>query len=217
MKNSLFSMKKVIFKSKSFKLNINKFDIHRGAIYLVGGKIASGKSIFLKLLSNSVNFRGFIKYEDEDLSKMNKKDISRDILHLSSAIPFSLKTVRNYINHIADKYNTIQKNKKDIKSLVRRLGASRIMKKRVFMLSKSQRRIVSLISVISADPKVLIIDDLDLYLTTDELKVLKSVLSKKANYDGVTIIAGCRYYYNFPKFASVNITLDSGRIVKVRS
>ena len=65
--------------------------------------------------------------------------------------------------------------------------------------------------------KVLIIDDLDAYLTTDELKVLKSVLNRKANYDGVTIVAGCRYIYNFSKFASVNITLDSGRIVRVRS
>ncbi|MBJ48842.1 MAG: hypothetical protein CMG59_06755 [Candidatus Marinimicrobia bacterium] len=217
MRNSLYSMKRVIFKNKSFKLNINKFDIHRGAIYLVGGKISSGKSIFLKLLNNSISYRGLIKYENEDLSQLSKNIINKDILHLNSDLPFSFKTVKNYINHFADKYDTIQKNKKDIKSLVRRLGASKIMNKRVFTLSKSQRRIVSLISVISADSKVLIIDDLDLYLTTDELKILKTVLIKKANYDGVTIVAGCRYYYNFPKFASVNITLDSGRIVKVRS
>ena len=91
------------------------------------------------------------------------------------------------------------------------------MDRRLIFLSSSQRRIVSLVAAIAADPKVLIIDDLDAYLTTDELKVLKSVLNRKANYDGVTVIAGCRYIYNFSKFASVNITLDSGRIVKVRS
>ena len=78
------------------------------------------------------------------------------------------------------------------------------------------KRIVGLIAGIAADPKVLIIDDLDAYITLEELKILKSVLHKKAN-DGVTLIAGCRYPYNFSKFASVNITLDSGRIVRVRS
>ena len=217
MKNSLFSMKKVFFKSKNFKLIINKFDIHRGAIYLIGGKISSGKTIFLKLLNNLVDFSGSIKYEEKDIFKLSPKQLNKDILYLSSDNPFSLKTVKNYINHIADKYDTIKKNKKDISSLVKRLGATQLMNRRFFTLSRSEKRIVSLISVISADPKVLIIDDLDIYLTTEELKVLRSVLSKKANYDGVTIIAGCRFAYNFPKFASVNITLDSGRIVKVRS
>ena len=65
--------------------------------------------------------------------------------------------------------------------------------------------------------EILIIDDLDAYLTNEELKIVKNVLQKKANYHGVTVIASCRYIYNFSKFASVNITLDSGRIVKVRS
>ena len=95
MRNSLYSMKKVIFKNKSFKLNINKFDIHRGAIYLVGGKISSGKSIFLKLLNNSISYKGLIKYENEDLSQLSKNIINKDILHLNSDLPFSFKTVKN--------------------------------------------------------------------------------------------------------------------------
>ena len=152
-------------------------------------------------------------FEEKNIFKLSPKQLNKDILYLSSENPFSLKTVKNYINHIANKYDTIKKNKKDIRSLVKRLGATQLMNRRFFTLSKSEKRIVSLISVISADPKVLIIDDLDIHLTTEELKVLRSVLNKKANYDGVTIIAGCRFAYNFPKYASVNITLDSGRIV----
>ena len=91
------------------------------------------------------------------------------------------------------------------------------LNKRLYTLSLNRRRMVALIAGILADPKVLIIDDLDAYLTTEELKVFKKIILRKASYDGVTVVASCRYTYNFPKFASVNITLDSGRIVKVRS
>ena len=51
MKNSLYNLKKVQFKNNDFKLNINKFEIHRGAVYMISGKIASGKSVFLKLFN----------------------------------------------------------------------------------------------------------------------------------------------------------------------
>ena len=94
---------------------------------------------------------------------------------------------------------------------------SKILDIRLRSLSLSQRKLIGLIAAIAADPKILIIDDLDAYLTHDELKIVKSVLNKKASYDGTTIIASCRYIYNFSKFASVNITLESGRIVRVRS
>ena len=88
---------------------------------------------------------------------------------------------------------------------------------RLYKLSKNERRLVGLVASIAADPKVLIIDDIDESLTNIELKTLKSILQRKANFDGVTVVGSCRYIYNFSKFASVNITLDSGRIVRVRS
>ena len=217
MNNSLYSLKKVQFKKDDFKLNVNKFDIHRGAIYMVSGRISSGKTIFLKILANLVKYTGYVKYEEQDMSEVKSFEFNKDVLYLSSDLPRSFKTVRSYIDSFVKKYDTIKKNNKEVKALVRRLGASRLMNERVIFLSASQKRIVSLVAAIAADPKVLIIDDLDAYLTLEELKVLKSVLNRKANYDGVTVIAGCRYIYNFSKFASVNITLDSGRIVKVRS
>ena len=217
MNNSLYSLKKVQFKNDQFKLNINKFEIHRGAIYMISGGISSGKSVFLQLFGNLVKYSGYIKYEGEDIGKVSKSALFKDILYLPAKLPNSFKTAKSYIESFSGKYDTIKKSSKDTKALVRRLGASKLMDKRVFFLSPSQKRLVALIAAIAADPKVLIIDDLDSYLTFNELKILKSVLSRKANYDGVTVISSCRYIYNFSKFASVNITLDSGRIVKVRS
>ena len=44
MKNSLYQLNKLRIKKDDFRLNINKFEIHRGAIYLISGKINSGKT-----------------------------------------------------------------------------------------------------------------------------------------------------------------------------
>ncbi len=216
MDHSLYLMKKVKLQKGNFKLNINKFEVHRGAIYMISGKIASGKSLFVNILNNKVGFDGSILYEGEDLKVVNKRNYLNDVCFISG-LPFSFKTVENYIQSYISKYDAIKKKKKDIKALIRKFGIIDLLDKNMYSLSPSQKRLVSLIAGIAADSKVLIIDDLDSYLTMDELKILKSILKKKASYDGVTIISTCRYIYNFDKFASINITLDSGRIIRVRS
>ena len=54
MNNSLYEIKKLQSIKSNFKLNINKFEIHRGAVYLFSGRIESGKSLMLNILSKEV-------------------------------------------------------------------------------------------------------------------------------------------------------------------
>ena len=215
MNNSLYEIKKLQSEVKSgFKLNINKFEIHRGAIYLFSGRIEAGKSLILNILSQKNRYSGEIKYEGELLNSY--KGYQKEVAFIS-ALPSGFKTGEQFIQNYINKYDAIKKKNRDYKSIVRMTGANTFLNKRLYSLSQNRRRMIALIAGILADPKVLIIDDLDSYLTTEELKVFKKIISRKATYDGVTVIASCRYTYNFPKFASVNITLDSGRIIKVRS
>ena len=215
MNNSLYEIKKLQSQVRGgFKLNINKFEIHRGAIYLFSGRIESGKSLMLNILSQNSKYSGEIRYEGESLDSY--KGYQKEVAFVS-APPSGFKTGEQFIQSYINKYDAIKKKNKDYKNIVRITGANAFLNKRLYSLSANRRRMVSLIAGVLADPKVLIIDDLDSYLTTEELKVFKKIISRKASYDGVTVIASCRYTYNFPKFASVNITLDSGRIVKVRS
>ena len=216
MKNSLYKINKLQIDKDDFRLNINKFEVHRGAIYLISGRINSGKSVFLKALSNLIQYTGKIDYEGLDLQDFNRKLYMNEVLYVQTA-PKSWKKAGDYINNFIKQYDAIKKSSKDVNSLIGKLGISKLLGVRLRNLSESERRLVGLIASIASDPKVLIIDDLDAYLTHNELKVLKGILQRKANYDGVTIIGSCRYIYNFSKFASVNITLDSGRIVRVRS
>ena len=216
MKNSLYKINKLQIKKGDFRLNINKFEVHRGAIYLISGRINSGKSLFVNILNNKIKYDGDILYEGTELKNVNKRNYLNEVCFISS-LPFSFKTVEGYIQSYASRYDAIKKKKKDIKTLIRKFGIIDLLDKSMYSLSSSQKRLVNLIAGIAADSKVLIIDDLDSYITTDELKILKSILKRKASYDGVTIISTCRYNYNFDKFASINITLDSGRIIRVRS
>ena len=60
MNNSLYSLKKVQFRSDQFKLNINKFEIHRGAIYMISGGISSIDDVIKIKKNNYPNIEGVI-------------------------------------------------------------------------------------------------------------------------------------------------------------
>ncbi|MAV64081.1 MAG: hypothetical protein CMG00_02695 [Candidatus Marinimicrobia bacterium] len=216
MDNSLYRIKNLSFKNDKFNLNIKKFDIHRGAIYMFSGNIGSGKSLVVNILSKKLRYGGLVEFDGKDLLSYNPNSYKREVA-LISDLPSSWCTSETYIKKYIKRYDAIKSNFKNVNSLLRKFGVGDILKRRVCSLSASHKRILDLVSAIAADPKVIVIDDADMYLTSDELKVLKSVIYRKSNYDGITVVLTCRYHQNFSKFASVNITLDSGRIVRVRS
>ena len=126
MNNSLYEIKKLQWSIKDrFKLNINKFEIHRGAIYLVSGRIESGKSLILNILSQKNKYNGEIKYEGQSLDsyKGYQKEVS-----LISAPPGGFKTGEQFIQSYIKKYDAIKKKSRDYKSIVRMTGANAFFK-----------------------------------------------------------------------------------------
>ena len=71
--------------------------------------------------------------------------------------------------------------------------------------------------MIGADSKVLFIDEIELHLGKKEQKTLLSILHRKINYDGVTVILSTLNKDFLSRIASVTITLENGRIISVRS
>ena len=74
MNNSLYQLNKVQFRKGDFRLSINKFEIHKGAIYLISGRMTSGKTLLLNLLNNSVGYKGYIKYDGVELNECNNSN-----------------------------------------------------------------------------------------------------------------------------------------------
>ena len=74
-----------------------------------------------------------------------------------------------------------------------------------------------LATMIGADSKVLFIDEIEQHLGKNNQKTLLSILHRKINYDGITLITSTQNKEILSRIASVTITLESGRITSVRS
>ena len=84
-------------------------------------------------------------------------------------------------------------------------------------LSPGQLRWVLLAIGIGSDTKVLLVDEIEQHLPTEQLNLLLKVLHKKCNYDGVTMIITTQKTEILKKIASIFVNLENGKITSVRS
>ena len=220
MQNPIFSIKdlKYIKKSNTI-LNIRNFEIHRGACYMIDGKMASGKSLIINLLTKKIkNYTGKIFYDNTELKKISnslyKKDIA--IVYQITNKPF-FGNVKNYIlNEICSKNDDGTQERK-FNSIIKVMDIKNLLDTKIRNLTPSEFRWVDLAAKIASYPKVLFIDEIELHLSKKNLEALSKILYRKCNYDGVSIIATTQNKEFFYNLISVNITINQGRINKVRS
>ena len=75
MQKPIISIKKLSFNHKERTvININKFELHRGAMYLFTGGTGSGKTTLLNLLLRRENYdSGIIEYEGKEYQIQAKR------------------------------------------------------------------------------------------------------------------------------------------------
>ena len=185
MQIPLYRIKNLHIKTgKKELLLIKQFDIHRGACYVFEGRMGSGKTTFLEILSTRRNVRnGEIKFEEKD--------------------------IRSYSNH--------EYQDKRLDEIGRKMNMSSLLQRRMKSLTPGELRWVVLAAQIAADTKVLIIDEYEQHLGKEEIKKLNTILYRKINYDGITLITTTQNKDIFNRLASVIITLENGRITSLRS
>ena len=101
--------------------------------------------------------------------------------------------------------------------IVRKMNISSLLKRKMKSLTPGELRWVVLAAQISADSKVLFIDEYELHLGKEEIKKLNNLLYRKINYDVITLIASTQNKDLFKRLASVTITLENGRSTSLRS
>lgn len=222
MKQPIYSIKNLSILNNDYRiLNINKFDFHRGAMYLFNGSTGSGKSILMNIFSKEKSIdKEMFFYEDKDISNISKSNYIKDVVYLSDINKrpwFSGKVEDFMINKIKGQSKTI--NPKDaFNKICNSMKISKfIISSKVSALSEGDYRWILLASSIAMDSKVLIIDYLDKYIDYNKKIILNRILKRKTSYDGVTIIATTYNPDNFKMSSSVNIKIDRGRITQVRS
>ena len=222
MQKPIYSIKDLSLSNNDHKiLNINKFDLHRGAMYLFNGYIGSGKTILMQIFSKEKSIRkGMLYYEGDDISAISKSKYSKDIVYLEEVNNrpwFGGKGKDFIINKI--KVHAKNKNHEELfNKICNSMKISRnILESNISSLSEGEFRWILLASSIAVDSKVLIIDYLDKYIDYNKKIILNRILKRKTSYDGVTIIATTYNPDYFKMSSSVNIKIDRGRITQVRS
>ena len=222
MQKPIYSIKNLSISNNDHKiLNINKFDLHRGAMYLFNGYIGSGKTILMQIFSKEKSIgKEMLYYEGDDISVISKSKYNKDIVYLEEVNnrPWFAGKAKDFImNKI--KLHAKNKNHEEIfNKICNSMKISKtILESKISSLSEGEFRWALLASSIAVDSKVLIIDYLDKYIDYNKKIILNRILKRKTSYDGVTIIATTYNPDYFKMSSSVNIKIDRGRITQVRS
>ena len=207
-----------VSKGNEDKLTIKQFDIHRGACYVFEGRMGSGKTTFLESLYNrKKGDRGEIKFEEEDIYKYSNREYQNQIAIVPQEFTPPWGTVKNYMIKTLRTFSYIKNTDKRMDEVSRKMSMPHLLMRKMKSLSPGELRWVVLATMIGADSKVLFIDEIELHLGKKDLSNLLSVLHRKINYDGITLITSTQNKELLSRIASVTITLENGRITSVRS
>jgi len=199
-------------------LTIKQFDIHRGACYVFEGRMGSGKTTLLDILYNRrKTTRGEIKFEEKDIHQYSNREYKDQIAIVPQIFHPPWGSVRKYMNKTIGKYSHIRNVEKKVDEISRKMNMSYLLNRKINSLTPGEIRWVVLATMIGADCKVLFIDEIELHLGKKDQKTLLSILHRKINYDGVTLITSSHNKDLLSRIASVSITLENGRITSVRS
>ena len=220
MKKPIYEITNLSYiKNNSTILNIKNFEIHRGTCYMISGGMGSGKSLFLNILSKSIrNYNGEVLFNDKNLNSISSSNFLHEAAVVTQLfkIPFFTK-VENYIKSEISKRHNDTTSEKKFQNIVTTMDLKNLLDKKLRDLTPSQFRWVDLASKIASYPKLLFIDELELHMSKNSMVSLSKILYRKCNYDGVTLIATTQNPELFTNLTSVNISLNQGRITKVRS
>ena len=209
-----------LFVSKGNKdqLTIKQFDIHRGACYVFEGRMGAGKTTFLETLyERKKTQRGTIKFEEKDIYKYSNREYKDQIAIVPQVFNPPWGTVRNYMRKTIGAFSHIRNTDKRIDQISRKMSLTHLLTRKMKMLTPGELRWVLLATMIGADSKVLFIDEIELHLGKKDQATLLSILHRKINYDGITLITSTHNKELLSRIASVTITLENGRITSVRS
>ena len=219
MQTPIYSIKDLHVSIKNQEiLNIKQFDIHRGACYALEGRMGSGKTTFLEILySRRKIYSGEITYEEKNINHYSNRDYLDQIAIVPQKYNPPWGLVENYISKTIEKYTHVANPGKNIADICRKMKLNDLLNRKMRSLTPGELRWVVLAAQIGADTKVLFIDEIEMHLCKKDLNHLLSILHKKINYDGVTLIASTQNKDLISRISSVTITLEQGRITSLRS
>ena len=197
------------------------FSVERGNNLCIVGPNGCGKSTLLKSIANLLEYKGSVKLDSKEISKLNRKDLAKNVALMTQAsniyFPYTVyETVAlGRYAHLKGVFSRINKEDDEIilKSIVN-VGLIDIKDKLISELSGGQLQRVYLARAFAQDPDVILLDEPTNHL---DLKCQIEILDylNKWTKENNKIVIAVLHDLNLVQYIADNVLLlSNGMLIK---
>lgn len=205
--------------SKNILNNIT-LDIEQGDFLVIEGANGSGKSTLLRLLKKNLNtygkYDGEIYYDDIKINDLDDKIAVKECGYLCQNIDEQIVTDKVYhelafpLENMGYDNDFIKKRVAEISSF---FNIENLFNKNIKNLSGGQKQIVNIASIMTLDPKVILLDEPTSQLDPIGREEFIDFLDKINKTYGITIIIIEHNVSKILKYANKILVIDNGSIL----
>ncbi len=188
--------------------------VEKGDCISIVGQSGSGKSTFLKMLSDLISpTGGSIYYNGKDYKEINPIELRRKISYCIQ-IPYLFgESVYENLAFPFEIRNTSVDEDEILKSLELLKLDKSYLNKKVDALSGGEKQRIALIRNLLSKPDILLLDEVTSGLDKENTKIVQSLI-KKINEEGMTILWITHDMDQSKSIFNKRVHIDGGKIIK---
>lgn len=188
--------------------------VEKGDCISIVGQSGSGKSTFLKMLSDLISpTGGSIYYNGKDYKEINPIELRRKISYCIQ-IPYLFgESVYENLAFPFEIRNTSVDEDEILKSLELLKLDKSYLNKKVDALSGGEKQRIALIRNLLSKPDILLLDEVTSGLDKENTKIVQSLI-KKINEEGMTILWITHDMDQSKSIFNKRVHIDEGKIIK---
>ena len=196
------------------------FNVERGNNLCIVGPNGCGKSTLLKSIANLLEYKGNIKLDSKEISKLNRKDLAKSVALMTQAsniyFPYTVyETVAlGRYAHLKGVFSRINKEDDEIilKSITN-VGLMDIKDKLISELSGGQLQRVYLARAFAQDPDVILLDEPTNHLDLKCQIEILDYLNKWTKENNKIIVAVLHDLNLVQTFGEKVVMMNNGKII----
>ncbi|WP_294390344.1 ABC transporter ATP-binding protein [uncultured Clostridium sp.] len=196
------------------------FNVERGNNLCIVGPNGCGKSTLLKSIANLLDYKGNIKLDSKEISKLNRKDLAKSVALMTQAsniyFPYTVyETVAlGRYAHLKGVFSRINKEDDEIilKSITN-VGLMDIKDKLISELSGGQLQRVYLARAFAQDPDVILLDEPTNHLDLKCQIEILDYLNKWTKENNKIVVAVLHDLNLVQTFGEKVVMMNNGKII----